>query len=220
MIYKLKKLIWHSLLLLFITGLFWSGQAQTQNPTESRKEYRKRKKALKDSARYYYYNLDKFDQLLSERDKYAQKNDSLRQYIDELIGEVNRLRSLEGRLSDLERENSRLQRDLLAEKQKKSSPPPVTKTPTDPRKIPAEGTYFCVQVGAYTFNNYSSISRQLRGETLMSEYSGGLYKYIVGLLKDYNSADQLKSRLLSYGLPQAWIVVYQDGQRVPITSIR
>ncbi len=203
---------------------FIQAQVAGEQETLSPKEYRQKKRALKDSARVYYWNLEKLDALLNARDEFQEENDSLKQAYQDLLAEISRLQDLEDEAQRLERENQQLKRDLAQKKQSPPvSPPPPQPKPEPTRKrgeLPTKGIYFTVQVGAYTYDNYQFIARKAAGEEVITEKSGGLNKYLIGLFKDYDQAARLKNKLLNIGMPEAWVVAYRDGIRVPANSVR
>lgn len=209
---------------ILISSIFCANQGLVAQETEmSRREYRAKEKALKDSAREYYWNLERFEQLLHAREIYQAENDSLRQAYQELLDELSRLQGLEDETRRLSLENNKLNNELnalhrnQAQKEVISTPPPK---PALLDKVPDQGTYFTIQVGAYTYNNYSGIAQKAKGETVIVEKANGLNKYLIGLFENYEDAYQLKNKLLQIGLPEAWIVVYKDGVRVPMSSVR
>ena len=192
----------------------------------TRKEYRQKKRALKDSAREYYWNLERFEDLLNARSKYQDENDSLKDAYADLLAELRRLQEIEDEARRLSIENGKLNDEVNALNRNKkttvvSTPKPTPKPkPKLLYKVPDKGTYFTVQVGAYSYNNYPNISRKAKGQTVIVERANGLNKYLIGLFSNYSQASSLKSRLLSIGMPEAWIVAYKNGVRVPMSSVR
>ena len=95
--------------------------------------------------------------------------------------------------------------------------PPVDTT-TVRVLTPAENIVFKVQVGA--------CHRQIPEAELHKRYPGnkeitmemheGWYKYLIGNFNRYSEAKQEK---LTSGTPDAWVVVYKDNKRVPITTV-
>ena len=217
----------HLVACIFIFSIFFFTTIELfaqDNETLTRKEYRQKKKALKDTAREYYWNLERFEDLLNARSKYQEENDSLKQAYDDLLAELRRLQEIEDEARRLSIENNKLNEevDALNKNQKTeivSYPKPKPK-PKLLNKVPNKGTYFTVQVGAYSYNNYSNISRQAKGQTVIVERANGLNKYLIGLFSNYSQASSLKRRLLNIGMPEAWIVAYKNGMRVPVSSVR
>ena len=80
----------------------------------TRKEYRQKKKALKDTAREYYWNLERFEDLLNARSKYQEENDSLKQAYDDLLAELRRLQEIEDEARRLSIENGKLNDEVNA----------------------------------------------------------------------------------------------------------
>ena len=202
--------------------IYFSYLFAQENDLLTRKEYRKKMKALKGTAREYYWNLERFENLLNTRNKYQQENDSLRRAYRNLLAKFQRLQAIEDESKRLSLENDKLAQEIEALNHNKTV---KTTLPPKPKrkllyKVPDKGTYFTIQVGAYSYNNYSRISKQAKGETVIVERANGLNKYLIGLFQNYKQADLFKSRLLHIGLPEAWVVAYKDGIRVPMSSIR
>lgn len=212
------------IVIFFTSFLFSSFKLFAQEEPLTRKEYRIKKRALKDSAREYYWNLERFEDLLNARSQYQEENDSLKQAYKDLLAELRRMQQIEDEARRLANENAKLNDKVNALNKQKTTPvvsaPKPKPKPRLLNQVPNKGTYFTVQVGAYTYNNYPRISRQAKGETVIVEKANGLNKYLIGLFSNYSQASSLKSRLLRIGMPEAWIVAYKDGVRVPVSSVR
>ncbi len=76
------------------------------------------------------------------------------------------------------------------------------------------GTWFRVQIGAYEerrIDNSLETTDQLSLET-----RNDLQKVALGRFRVYEDAKQLQTQLQAMGLKDAWVVSYQDGQRISI----
>ncbi|MCC6599263.1 MAG: hypothetical protein IT223_01150, partial [Crocinitomicaceae bacterium] len=88
------------------------------------------------------------------------------------------------------------------------------------RRIPIDvpmpkGIYYKVQVGAFRndipqnlYDEFAPVS----GESL----TNGITRYTAGFFLAYNNADQAKMDIRRMGYPDAFIVAYRDGKRIPI----
>lgn len=79
------------------------------------------------------------------------------------------------------------------------------------------GVWFRVQIGAYEdrrIDNSLETTDQLSLET-----RNAIQKVALGRFRVYDDAKQLQTQLQAMGLKDAWVVSYQDGQRVPIEQV-
>lgn len=222
-------------LLLFFLGVSLWGIADIHaqellsimDPDLTSKEYRERKKVLKDTAREYYWNLEKFEELLRARGQYQQQNqksDSLAKAQKDLLAEMERLKKVEENSQTLEEQTKQLKAELaevsrqMAENQQNTSlqADPETHTKDVNGHIPETGLYFTIQIGAYKRDNLQILSQKAQGQTIMTEKAEGLNKYLIGLFDHYEEAKTKMTELLALGLPEAWVVAYKDGQRIPL----
>jgi len=117
----------------------------------------------------------------------------------------------------------------------KCDPVPVPKGPADPvqrmDKLPSlppspvsgplpDANYkYKVQIFAFSQRIYSSESIRKRYKIpvpVNREYSDGLYRYTVGSTDNLQEARELRDRMISNGIRDAFIVAYsQDGKRMP-----
>ncbi len=81
-----------------------------------------------------------------------------------------------------------------------------------------ENVYFKVQVGAcHRQIPYAELHQRYRGKKdVIMEQHEGWYKYLFGKYDKYSQAKQDK---LTCGTPDAWVVVYKNGQRVNISEV-
>ena len=209
-------------------------------PGLSTKEYRQRKKVLKDTARTYYWNLEKFEELLRSRGQIQQQNqeqDSLLQVQQELLAEIERLKKVEENADSLASESQRLKAELneisqvVADYKKNVLDNPQNNPANNTLahqqdsvsfkgNIPDSGVYFTIQIGAYRNDNLKFLSQKAEGQTIFTEKAEGLNKYLIGLFEDYEEAQNKMIELLKMGLPEAWVVAYKDGQRVTLSQAK
>ena len=229
------------LLSIYCLNLSAQGLPSILEPDLSPKEYRKRKKILKDTAREYYWNLEKFEELLRVRGQVQKQNheqDSLLKVQQELLAEIARLKKVEQDADSLKAETQKLQTEL-AEVSKSASENQHTLTLENAQDstnalviayqadsalvsghIPVSGVYYTIQIGAYKNDHLKYFSSRASEETIYTEKAEGLNKYLIGLFKDYQEAYDKMVELLNMGLPEAWVVAYKDGQRVTHSQAR
>lgn len=100
---------------------------------------------------------------------------------------------------------------------------PVVKTGTNPGElststIPAtEGVVFRIQLGAYK----RKLSKRVFGvdDVIQVQTDDGLYKYLTGSYKTFDEAAKRRVDVLVNGFPDAFVVAYKDGKRIPLTSV-
>lgn len=81
-----------------------------------------------------------------------------------------------------------------------------------------KGLAFRVQIGAFRDKNleqYLNNSTSFNGET----NEQGMQLYTLGNFRDYWEADKFKKYLRAMGVRDAWIVPYQEGQRVALKDV-
>ena len=138
----------------------------------------------------------------------------------QLKGEVSKLKSTvsdkDAKIAELEDELSKMRSDLTAARtqieQLKAAPPVVS--PTDYSK----GIVFKVQIGAFKnkdlakyFENNPNFSGEVK--------EGEPQRVTICIFRDYWEADTFKKYLREMGVKDAWIVPYQDGQRVELKDV-
>lgn len=81
----------------------------------------------------------------------------------------------------------------------------------------SEEVVFRVQLGAYR----RKISKSIFGvnDVVEIKTDDGLYKYVAGSYKTFDEAAQRKVDMLLKGFPDAFVVAYKGGKRVPLTSV-
>lgn len=92
-------------------------------------------------------------------------------------------------------------------------PPSLSKSPMD--------LEYKVQIFAFSQRIYSPQTIRQRYHIPMAvnrEYSNGLYRYTVGSTRNLEEARQLKARMISIGISDAFIAAYHQGERVPYTE--
>lgn len=110
----------------------------------------------------------------------------------------------------------------------KSGTDPVVKTGGNPANpgngelsnstIPAtEGVVFRIQLGAYK----RKLSKRVFGvdDVIQVQTDDGLYKYLTGSYKTFEDAAKRRVDVLVNGFPDAFVVAYKDGKRIPLTSV-
>ncbi len=191
------------LLMLFSTQIF----AQDM----SREEKKKWKKELKN----YKKDLDALKTLTEEHTEYRKENQDLQERINNLEAsksmEESRLAQKDEEISAL---NNQLMNAQMTIQQLQEQEP--TADMTD--KGMMMGLVYRVQIGAY---GKTSIPDDLSSDDSMSlEQEDGLQKVVIGQFRDYTRATALQDHMKKMGVKDAWVVPYNDGQRITIEEAK
>jgi hypothetical protein len=193
--------------LLFAFGTTVTVQAQELSKDE-KKEWKRKAKEFKRNPAALKSLSESVDRYKTEANEYAAQ-------INELEAEKANRRA---RIAQLERENAQMQDKLAATlnelDQLRMSPPPAQ--PQMDNSM--QGLVFRVQIGAFEKLNMPS-TLDGEGDNMDLEMVDGLQKIIIGKYPDVESAEALRSYMQQLGIPDAWVVAYQDGMRVPMENI-
>lgn len=117
------------------------------------------------------------------------------------------------RADDLRAENENLQSQIVALQNQLNAVTQEMQAVSDDY-----GVWFRVQIGAY---EQRRIDKNLETTDQLSlEQQNDMQKTSLGRFRNYEDAKQLQDQLQAMGVKGAWVVSYQDGQRVPIESVR
>ncbi|GAB4402649.1 MAG: hypothetical protein OHK0053_26720 [Microscillaceae bacterium] len=205
--------------------------AQEESTEKSdKKAKRAHLKMLKDSARVYYWDLEKFEELLANQKQGEKCNheDSLRLLAESLAAKEDSLAYYRQMLAEFEEKAQNP--NFIAQENPNTSSPPLDEngrplltnssedTPPPPvRGLSDKGLVYTVQVGAFKGES-EGFYKRIEKEEVVTEQSEGYTKYLIGEFTTLEAALLARRQLLAKGLPQAWVVAYQDGVRVMIKS--
>lgn len=197
--------------LICITAMLTPVQAQELSKDE--------KKEWKQKAKEYKRNPAALKDLVEERDRYRRESQELAGQINELEVEKTNRRS---RIAQLERELTRMQNSLAdtqsALDQAQNSGPVNTQPTGGGMDNDMSGIVFRVQIGAYSELGMPA-DLNTEGDNMQLEEEDGLQKIIVGKFRNIEQADMMRGYMQQIGIPDAWVVAYQDGLRVPVESV-
>jgi len=181
--------------------------AQDELPKEEEKAWKNRLKSF-----YKQYKKD-----LAGFKDYVETNEANAAKVGQLESEVSRLneksRAQTSELDNLRTENSNLQDQVLELQSKVNDGGSNT---GGGGGIPQQGLVFTVQIGAYTtINGVDGGS----SNNFNSEVEGDVTKYMIGIFDNYQAAEMMRNNLRKMGVKDAWVVAYQDGQRVPVSDV-
>jgi uncharacterized coiled-coil protein SlyX len=172
---------------------------------------KKEKKEWKKKAKEYAKNPANLKQL--EEDKQAADNtvSTLNQKVSQMQSSIS---EKDSKIAELEDQLSQVRGQLTAANAELTSLKENPSTSMDFSK----GIVFKVQIGAFKNKNlakYFENNPNFGGEAKDKEPQ----KLTIGVFRDYWEADTFKKYMREMGVKDAWIVPYQDGQRVEIKDV-
>jgi len=172
---------------------------------------KKEKKEWKKKAKEYAKNPSNLKQLTEDKQTADNTVTSLNQKVAQLQSSAtekdSKIAELEDQLSQARAQLSTANAELTALKENPSNSMDFSK-----------GVVFKVQIGAFKNKNlakYFENNPNFGGEAKDSEPQ----KLTIGVFRDYWEADTFKKYMREMGVKDAWIVPYQDGQRVEIKDV-
>jgi exonuclease VII large subunit len=214
--YYLTKTEYTMRMLMLLAGLICCTAILT--PVQAQELSKDEKKEWKQKAKEYKRNPAALKDLVEERDRYRRESQELASQINELEVEKTNRRS---RIAQLERELTRMQ-NSLAETQsaldQAQNSGPVNPRPSGGMDDDMSGIVFRVQIGAYSELGMPA-DLNTEGDNMQLEEENGLQKIIVGKFRDIERAEMMRGYMQQIGIPDAWVVAYQDGVRVPVESV-
>jgi predicted nucleic acid-binding Zn-ribbon protein len=182
---------------------------------EAKKELKKKAKEFQKNPEALQMMLEEYDELQTEVSQAESAKRKLEQDVQVLTAE-SQLKT--DKLTGLQSENEMLQMQLVEAR---------TTLPEQPKGVPAEvetsqemlaGVVYKVQIGAY---KKRQIDEELMSTDNMDvEEQAGLKKVVVGQFRDFDRAKSLQDELVAMGVKGAWVVAYQDGNRIPLKDAR
>ena len=172
---------------------------------------KKEKKEWKKKAKEYAKNPVNLKQL--EEDKQTADNtvSTLNQKLSQLQSSVS---EKDSKIAELEDQLSQARGQLTAANAELTS---LKENPSASMDF-SKGVVFKVQIGAFKNKNlakYFENNPNFGGEAKDNEPQ----KLTIGIFRDYWEADTFKKYMREMGVKDAWIVPYQDGQRVEIKDV-
>lgn len=141
----------------------------------------------------------------------TQQNAALTEERNALIEKNTALESgnqqLENRITNLENSLANAKKSLQEE---------IDSAPECP-ELMVDGVVFKVQIGAYKEREIAS--NLTTAVIIDTEEEDGMQKTVIGQFRSYEDANILKKEMRAMGVTDAWIVSYQDGQRVPLKDV-
>jgi hypothetical protein len=172
---------------------------------------KKEKKEWKKKAKEYAKSPANLKQLTEDKAAADNTVATLNQKVSQLQSSASekdsKIAALEGQLSEARGQLSAANAELTALKENPSNSMDFSK-----------GVVFKVQIGAFKNKNlakYFENNPNFGGEAKDNEPQ----KLTIGVFRDYWEADTFKKYMREMGVKDAWIVPYQDGQRVEIKDV-
>lgn len=212
------KRILIGLLLLGTLGICTEVSAQAQDyaslPRAEKRAWKRELRRLKVEA---YFDMKQSMESMSTdlqslRATVAGKDQQITTLIQEKSGQQDRIASLEAQLAEA-------QQELASRPAEPVQPENVDNNePLSAGTRVTKGVIFRVQIGAFRqkdlskyFDNHPNFAVEIA--------EGGTQQITLGQFRDYWEADVFKKYLREMGVNDAWIVPYQDGQRVSLKDV-
>lgn len=172
---------------------------------------KKEKKEWKKKAKEYAKNPSNLKQLTEDKQTADNTVSTLNQKVSQLQSSVS---EKDSKIAELEDQLSQAKGQLTAANAELTA---LKENPTNSMDF-SKGVVFKVQIGAFKNKNlakYFENNPNFGGEAKDSEPQ----KLTIGVFRDYWEADTFKKYMREMGVKDAWIVPYQDGQRVEIKDV-
>lgn len=171
-------------------------------------------KQWKDIARNYRKDLFALKTLVEEHDEY-------RDQVQQAQAEASQLRaamdSKDRQLASYQQQIADLNSQILALQSMPPPPPRTNPDVTNPLMSDepmVSGIIYRVQIGAYEKTKLGDDMATTPGMTL--EETGNIQRVIVGQFRQHSNATALRDRMRKMGVKDAFIVAYQDGNRIDV----
>lgn len=172
---------------------------------------KKEKKEWKKKAKQYAKNPSNLKQLTEDKETADNTVATLNQKVSQLQSSVS---DKDAKIAELEDQLSQVRGQLTAANAELTS---LKENPSASMDF-SKGVVFKVQIGAFKNKNlakYFENNPNFGGEAKDKEPQ----KLTIGIFRDYWEADTFKKYMREMGVKDAWIVPYQDGQRVEIKDV-
>jgi len=94
----------------------------------------------------------------------------------------------------------------------------------EPANVDVSGIIFKVQIGAYSgsvpLDEAQAFLQLSREQKIDSKEEKGLYIYTTGNFSDYAQANTLKEKAVTMGLPDAFVVAFNNGAKMDVNEAR
>ncbi len=187
------------------------GLVQAQAQKMSRQE----KKEFKQKLKNYKSNPDALMTMEDDLNRYRRENQELQSRMNQLESERSRK---DAKIADLEQEISQLNMGMRsaqdAMQQMRDQKEAVASRGPDMR-----GLTYRVQIGAY---GKTSVPATLDkdDDNFDLETVDGLQRILIGLFRNMDEAEQLRSHMQKIGIKDAWVVPYRDGNRITMEEAK
>ena len=85
----------------------------------------------------------------------------------------------------------------------------------------ASGLYYKVQIGAYSDPGIGRFEHlTVATQVKVEQMNKIIYRFVVGEFTTMSNAEEMRQKMISEGIPDAWIVPYQDGARITMVKAK
>ena len=85
----------------------------------------------------------------------------------------------------------------------------------------ATGLYYKVQIGAFSDPGIGRFEHlTVATQVKVEQMNKIIYRFVVGEFTTMSNAEEMRQKMISEGIPDAWIVPYQDGARITMVKAK
>lgn len=184
----------------------------TTKKDNKKKPDKNAQRELKYEMMEYYYDIEKYELARVEMLAAKKKSDSLNQIAQNLKQKETNNNEEMQKIQDERTKNQEMIRKLEED----------LKSASTKKEVPQEGTFFSVQIGAFTqgMGTLHEMFKRSAIDLKVEDDPSGMKKYLVGGYKTYEEAASARKKFMQMGAKGSWIVAYKNGSRVPMTDVR
>jgi DNA repair exonuclease SbcCD ATPase subunit len=202
---RLQKILFIAIAILAL------GLVQAQAQKMSRQE----KKEFRQKLKNYKSNPDALMTMEDDLSRYRRENQEIQSRMNQLESERSRK---DAKIADLEQEISQLNMGMRSAQDAMQQMREQKETMAS-RGPDMRGLTFRVQIGAY---GKTSVPATLDkdDDNFDLETVDGLQRILIGLFRNMDEAEQLRSHMQKIGIRDAWVVPYRDGNRITMEEAK
>lgn len=194
-----------------------------EQKAEEKRKQQEEKKAKKDAEKILNDDFKNFKKNPQAYLAFKEKSIKAEQEAQSIKGELARVKELEQQCATEEDRLKKEIEDLKAQLANKKPEKPDTGGGTGTRVVPAQGTHFVVQIGAFKDKDVATNENNpdFRNDKNVGD---GFSRYIMGVFSDATGADELRKFLMQIDMRsnpkyRPIVAAYKDGKRVALEEV-
>ncbi len=192
-----------------------------EQKAEEKRKQQEEKKSKKDAEKIVKDDFKNFTKNPQAYLAFKEKSIKAEQEAQSIKGELARVKELEQQCATEEERLKKEIEDLKAQLANKK--PEKNEKSGGTRAVPAEGTHFVVQIGAFKDKDVATNEKNpdFRKDGNVGD---GFNRYVMGVFSDVNGADELRKFLLQIDMRsnpkyRPIVAAYKDGKRVALEEV-